>query len=369
MIKKNKVKIIVSSLIVLLPALIGLLLWNQLPEQMTTHWNASGEADGWSGKAFSVFGLPLILLACHLLCIIVTLRDSKNKEQSSKVVGMLFWLMPMVSLVCCGMVYVVALGNGIYVDVIVRVLLGIMFVVIGNYMPKCKQNRTIGVKVSWTLQNEENWNKTHRFAGRLWVLGGLLILATLFIPMESMMYGFLAVILLMSFAPIIYSYVYYKKQVKAGTATKEKREVSAKEKTATRISLAIGLVILVLVGALMVVGDINVSYGEDAFTVEMPFWGDSTVEYAEIESMEYRQKDEPGNRTYGFGSFKLLAGKFNNDEFGDYTRYSYTGCDACVVIRSEDRVLVINGKDVESTEAIYEELNKRIDKINKKINE
>jgi len=63
MLKKNKTLVILVSIVTLLPILVGILLWNQLPEQMPTHWNAAGEIDDWSSKAFAVFGLPCIMLA------------------------------------------------------------------------------------------------------------------------------------------------------------------------------------------------------------------------------------------------------------------------------------------------------------------
>lgn len=154
------------------------------------------------------------MLALHWICVFATAKDPKNKEQSNKVFGMVLWIIPIVSLLCCGMVYAIALGYDISVDIIVRILLGLMFVILGNYMPKCKQNHTIGVKVTWTLNNEENWNKTHRFTGRLWVLGGVLFLATMFIPMNNFIYVFLIITFLLAFAPMIYSYAYYKKQLK-----------------------------------------------------------------------------------------------------------------------------------------------------------
>ncbi len=71
----------------------------------------------------------------------------------------------MISLIACSSAYNTALGNHTQIDVVVRVLMGILFVLFGNYMPKCKWNSTIGIKVVWALRNEENWNKTHRFAG------------------------------------------------------------------------------------------------------------------------------------------------------------------------------------------------------------
>ena len=218
MIKKNKWHLMISSIIILLPIVAGLLIWNYLPEQIATHWGIDGEPDGWSSKSFAIFGLPLILLAVHWICVFFTSLDPKNKNQNSKVFNMVLWILPVISLVVCGLTYAVALGNDINIGMAVRILLGILFVIIGNYMPKCRQNHTIGIKVSWTLHNEENWNKTHRFAGRLWVFGGVLLLATVFVPLDNFIYVFCPIILLMAFAPVIYSCVYYRKQIKNGMA-------------------------------------------------------------------------------------------------------------------------------------------------------
>ena len=216
MIKKNKWQLMISSIIILLPIVAGLLIWNYLPEQIATHWGIDGEPDRWSSKSFAIFGLPLILLAVHWTCVFFTSHDPKNKDQNSKVFNMVLWILPVISLVVCGLTYAVALGNDINIGMAVRILLGILFVIIGNYMPKCRQNHTIGIKVPWTLHDEENWNKTHRFAGRFWVFGGLLLLATIFVPLDNFVYVLLPLILLMAFAPMIYSYVYYRKQLKAG---------------------------------------------------------------------------------------------------------------------------------------------------------
>lgn len=363
--KKNKTQIIISSIVTLLPMLAGLIMWNILPDRMTTHWGINGEADGFSSKAFAVFVLPLILLATHWLCIFVTLKDPKNKEQSSKVFAMIMWIIPITSLITNGMVYAVSLGSTVGIDIAVRVLLGLMFIIMGNYLPKCKQNHTIGVKVSWALQNEENWNKTHRFTGRLWVAGGVVLLATMFIPMEDMMGLFVAVLLLLSFVPMLYSYLYYRKQVKAGTYAKEEKEqdpnAKAWEKKVTLISLLLSVPLLVFVAVLLFTGDISVEFGEDSFTVDSIYWEDMTVDYGQIYSIEHRGRDDSGVRTFGFGSLKLEMGAFENEEFGAYTRYSYIDCESCVVIRShEGEVLVINGKNEAETEAIYEELNARI---------
>lgn len=362
MLKKNRIPIILSSIVTLLPAVAGLLIWNMLPDKMTTHWNIAGQADGFSGKAFAVFGVPVISLISQWLGILVTVHDRKNEEQSRKVLSMVLWIVPIVSILAeCG-IYAVALGADVGVELLVKVPLGLMFLVMGNYMPKCKPNRTIGVRVKWTLGNEENWVKTHRFTGRLWVAGGVFILAMMLMPLERYMGVFFVVILFLALAPELYSYLYYRRQLREGTAVREaaKEKQTSWEKKFTRVSLIIGAVITVLVVLLLVSGDIKVQYKEETFRVDALYWEDAEISYADIDNIEYREQDAPGSRTFGFGSFKLLMGSFKNEEFGKYTRYSYIKCPSCIVLTVKGEVLVLNGEDEEATRDIYEELSKRI---------
>ena len=86
--------------------------------------------------------------------------------------------------------------------------MGALFVIIGNYMPKCKQSYTIGIKIPWTLNDEENWNKTHRMAGFLWVIGGVVIMATAFLGTFQLLF---VVLIPMVIIPFVYSYLLYKK--------------------------------------------------------------------------------------------------------------------------------------------------------------
>lgn len=335
MLRKNKTQLIIASMITLLPMLAGTKIW--LP-------------------------MPLIILAVYWICIWISAKDPKNKEQSSKVFGMILWLPPVISLVMGGTFYAVNMGMEDRVHIVIRAFLGLMFVVLGNYLPKCRQNHTIGIKVPWALKNEENWDKTHRFAGRLWVLGGVVLLATMFIPIESASYVILPIALLLAGIPAIYSYVYYRKQLKEGTATKEKVERNKCEKGYRRISKIIGIAAIIVVGTIMITGELKMQFGEKSFSIETTYWQDTTVDYADIEKIEYRKQDRAGERVLGFGGLRLLAGEFRNNEFGNYTRYSYTGCDSCIVLSLEEGVLVINGKNIEETERIYNELTNRSNK-------
>ena len=210
MIKKCWKTLLITSIVILLPIVAGLLLWNKLPNQMPTHWNAEGVVDGWSSKPFAVFGLPGILLAAQWLCVLGTSADPKKANHPIKVLHLVLWIIPVLSVVLLTITYAVALGKQVRIEVILPVLIGLILAIIGNYMPKCKQNYTIGIKIPWTLNSEENWNKTHRFAGILWVICGIAI-------MLSGIFGgfwiFLGVVILMVAAPMIYSYLLHRKGI------------------------------------------------------------------------------------------------------------------------------------------------------------
>lgn len=208
MIKKNKGLMILTSVIILLPMAAGLLLWEQLPETMAIHWGANGEADGWSSRPVAVFGLPLLLLAIHWIGMSVTDLDSRNKAQNRKLLNMMMWLLPAISLFGIGSTYAAALGREMDILRYVYLFLGLLFIIIGNYLPKCKQNWFIGIKIKWTLENEENWNATHRLAGKLWVVGGLGMLICGFLSAAALIPVLLAAMVLI---PVLYSWRYSKR--------------------------------------------------------------------------------------------------------------------------------------------------------------
>ena len=360
MLKNNRRKLIVSSLIILLPIVFGLLCWKDLPDHMTTHWGADGTADGWMGKGLAVFILPVLMLGIHWLCIWLTARDHGNQNQNGKILGLMFWVIPTISLFASGVIYSASFGKEPPAISFVPLLLGLMFLFIGNYMPKCRQNMTIGVKIKWTLENEENWNATHRFAGKVWFAGGLAMLCFAFLPEKAMICTALPAILIIAVLPAVYSFLYHQKQVREGTASAKPFPYSRNQKNTFLISIIGTAAALIFAAVLMFTGEINVVFTESSLTIEASGWNDLTVEYAVIESIEYREQDHPGTRTAGLGSAKLLAGAFRNDEFGSYTRYSYTQCDACIVLRADGKTLVLNAQDAQATKTLYETIQSHI---------
>ena len=203
--KTDKTLLTITSTVTLFPILWGLMIWSQLPNQISIHFNAVGQANNFQSKALAVFGLPIFLLLVHLFVIFMIGRDPKNRTMNEKMVKVIYWLIPIVSLIVSYLIYSKALGSTTNPSVFVSALLGLIFVIMGNYMPKLKVNHTVGIRLPWTLQSEDNWHKTHRLAGKLWVVGGLILLLESGLQF-AVPYVMGIVILTIVFIPVMYSY-------------------------------------------------------------------------------------------------------------------------------------------------------------------
>ena len=214
MLKKYGKTLIITTIVIMLPVLAGVILWNRLPEQLPTHFNAAGEADGWSSKAFGVFGLPLILVVFQWLCTVGSLKmDPKAENLEGKVFSLVLWITPVLSIVMNALVYCTALGMDMNVQIIVPLLIGLLMVIIGNWLPKCKPTWTLGIKLPWTLAAENNWNRTHRFAGPVWVVCSMVIMLCALIG-GAFLWVMPATFVVMIAAPTVYSYLLFKGKIK-----------------------------------------------------------------------------------------------------------------------------------------------------------
>ena len=205
MLKENKRTLIITSVVTLLPMLIGIFLWKRLPDVMATHFGLNNEADGFSSKAFTVFGLPLFLLALQWFTAFVMSRDPKQQNISNKMFTLALWIIPVVSLYVAAMIYPYSLGYRPDFSFAGGMLLSLMLIILGNYLPKARQNYTMGIRIPWTLANEENWNRTHRLAGFLWMACGVVMLVLTLcraVPFAVL----IGVMILATLIPCVYSY-------------------------------------------------------------------------------------------------------------------------------------------------------------------
>lgn len=205
---------IITTLVMLLPMAFGAIVWNKLPEEIPIHWGIDGEPDQFGSKAVAVFLIPLIPLAVHWICLLATSLGRRAKEQSGKVIVLVLLICPLLSIVVNSAMYLTAFGKSVDISLVILLFVGFIFTLIGNYMPKCKQNKYIGIRVKWTLQDEDNWHATHRLASKLWMFGGIAIMGISFLPDIIAFISTLCILVLITAVPIIYSYRFSKKKVK-----------------------------------------------------------------------------------------------------------------------------------------------------------
>lgn len=198
--KKISKLTVITTLITLLPIALGIALYDRLPEVVATHWNIHNRPDGWSSRAMAVFGIPCIMAALNLVCGGATDR-LQSEGVPKRVLALCRWIIPVLSLILVPVMLYSALGVSFDMGRIVCGILGIMFIIIGNYLPKCRRNGVVGIKIPWTLSSDENWDKTHRFAGFVWIVcGGLAIVGGWTKPVVA-----IAALVAMILLPVVYS--------------------------------------------------------------------------------------------------------------------------------------------------------------------
>ena len=330
MIKKYKGTLICSVLVMLAGILVGFTMAQSI----------------WINVLF-------VVTDCMLVTIIF--YDNRNRQQSSKVIGMVIWIIPVTTLIYNGMARLISMDSdseNLFMAVIYFGT-GLLFMIIGNYLPKVKQNNTIGIRVVWTLQDEENWSATHRFSGKLWVASGVLcMLCGLFGESIAALVLYIVSIMAAAIVSILYSYLFYKKKMAAG----EKLKIQYNKKTIVSVFVVIFTIWTLFWGG------IDISFHDNDFTVEAQGWSDYTVDYEQIDSISYKENlFQNGNdrRTNGLGNLKYGMGNFRNDIYGDYIRYTHASCHSYVVMDIGRKILVVNGADESETKKIYDTLREK----------
>ncbi len=349
-IKNIKKKIIISSVFTILPlffALAGYVFFND---------KATAVIPLKESFPFVIFA-PVFLFALNLVCIFFTLKDNKN-NQNKKIITMVLSIIPITSILVNTIFWSVMFDYNVNMFSVMMIMLGLMFVFIGNYLPKCKPNRTIGIKIKWTLLNEENWNATHRFSGKLWFIGGLIFIISAFFPQNIQLISLIALIFVLTVPTYVYSYRYYKKQISSGTWS-ENPKLSYEKKTKVFIIASISIILLACV-VLLFTGEIEI-YCNDAIEIKADYWSDIEIEFSDIESVEYEAFVD-GQRISGFASHRLLLGLFKNEELGAYTRYTYTNNKNCIVLKTKSGFKVFNLETEEETRKLYDKIKANVSK-------
>jgi immunity protein, SdpI family len=215
--KKSKttfsVPVLVSQLLIVAAMLVtGLILFDSLPDQLPSHWNIAGEVDAYVDKGLGIYLFPGITLAIALLFPILSSIDPRKKKY--KAFQRPWHILQMAIVLFFAYIYFVTLYLAFHPEVsIVQFIfagMGILFIVIGNYLGKVRQNYFVGIKTPWTLDNEEVWNKTQRVGGWSFLIAGLIILINGFVQWQ-LVASMIVAVSIAAILPIVYSYVLHKR--------------------------------------------------------------------------------------------------------------------------------------------------------------
>ena len=202
--------------IVLLPFFYLAYIWNQLPEKVPMHWNIKGEIDRY-GEKMELIIIPILLpLLVYIIFLVVPKIDPKNKlnKMGNKLQTIKVLLTTFMSILALFIIYSAknqSFANPNYIIL----LIGVLYIILGNYFKTIKANYFIGIRTPWTLENESVWKKTHKLGGKLWFVGGIIVVLTsLILDKEPNVTVFLIITGIITIIPIVYSYIIFKNEIK-----------------------------------------------------------------------------------------------------------------------------------------------------------
>jgi uncharacterized membrane protein len=208
--------IVTSAVVIGAMLLVGAWAWLQLPAdaQVPIHWGPDGQPDDWAGKTIGLLLMPLVATGIAVLFWLIPKIEPRrtNLERSATAYGAI-WVGVLLLLGGLQLLIVAAaMGAAFDMTQLVFVGTGVLFIVIGNYLPKVRPNYMVGIRTPWTLTSDSSWTRTHRMGGRLFVVEGVaFVLLGLTgvsgVPLVAILLLAIAVLLVFTFA---YSYRVWK---------------------------------------------------------------------------------------------------------------------------------------------------------------
>ena len=186
-------------------------VYHQLPAEVPIHWNWRGEVDNMATRLVAVLLLPATAVGIHLLSVVTLAIDPKlGRGGQSETTLRLFRLAgPVFSLGLHVVLLAIWLGHDVQITDVVYAATGVLFAVLGNVMGRLPPNYVVGIRLPWTLEDPMVWKRTHRFAGRLWFMGGCALLFSPLLVASLQFVYFMAITALLVIAPGVFAYREY----------------------------------------------------------------------------------------------------------------------------------------------------------------
>lgn len=210
----------IPVLIIAAALIASAVVYPDLPDRMPTHWNLSGEPDGWSSRAWGAWLIPFMIAVVWGLTRLLPAIDPR-KANYAKFAGAFEGIILSVMLfmlVLHGLILRAALGHPVAMDRVMPAGIGVLFIVIGNLLPRARPNWFVGIRTPWTLSSDRVWEKTHRIGGRLFVAGGIVIALSTFLGTNWSQGVLIGVVIACSLGAVAYSYLEWRKEKDASTA-------------------------------------------------------------------------------------------------------------------------------------------------------
>jgi len=200
---------------IVLPYVYLATIWNELPEKVPTHFNIEGQANGWSSKTALLFIPGELSIGIYLLMLIIPALDPKRKIQQmgDKFYTFRFMITLFISLLVTYLLYLGKVGSLKDPNILIA-LIGALLAMSGNYFQTIRPNYFIGIRTPWTLENEQVWKRTHLLGGRIWMIGGVLIIIFSFIITNNhaLIITFSTFLSIMVIIPVVFSYTEFRKE-------------------------------------------------------------------------------------------------------------------------------------------------------------
>lgn len=209
-IKENKKILLVSYAVILLCILAAVLVWDRLADSIPIHFNLQGQPDSYGSRFMAVIGMPLILLAAQTVTVLLLYFAKPHQPEILN--GIILLIVPAMAVLLQSAWISCGLGKEISIASLIVRFLGLLFIALGNYLPKATRNKAIGIRTRASLSSDDSWNAANRIGGYAFFLTGIaLILLSFVLPEKSLMAALLIAGILCAAIPVSFSYSYAKK--------------------------------------------------------------------------------------------------------------------------------------------------------------